>query len=273
MLKMYSVQFLSTLSNAAVQSFQAEKYDQATDYFEKVLKLEGTKLLSPEFKIDTTIVFNTGLSALSGKQYEKAINYFNKCIQLNYQGGACYAQIIRAYELMGDTTKAINTMQEAVLKYPNEQNIQVQLINYYITHNKSQDAINYLDKAIQREPNNASFYLAKGVCLDKLNRQEEAIPFYQKAIELKPDNPDAYYNLSVIYVNRGVKQFEVANAVPTNEQARYEAEKNKADDQFRKAVPYLENAVKYRPDELEWKNQLKNLYYRLKMMDKYDALK
>jgi tetratricopeptide (TPR) repeat protein len=273
MLKMYSVQFLSTLSNAAVQSFQAEKYDQATDYFEKVLKLEGTKLLSPEFKIDTTIVFNTGLSALSGKQYDKAINYFNKCIQLNYQGGACYAQIIRAYELMGDTTKAINTMQEAVLKYPNEQNIQVQLINYYITHNKSQEAINYLDKAIQKEPSNASFYLAKGVCLDKLNRQEEAIPFYQKAIELKPDNPDAYYNLSVIYVNRGVKQFEIANAVPTNEQARYEAEKNKADDQFRKAVPYLENAVKYRPDELEWKNQLKNLYYRLKMMDKYEALK
>lgn len=272
-LKMSTVQFLSTLSGAAVQSFQAEKYDKATDYFEKVLSLEGTKLLSSEFKIDTTIVFNTGLSAISSKQYEKAIKYFNKCIEYNYQGGSCYAQIIRSYELMGDTSKAINTMKEAILKYPTEQNIQVQLINYYITHNQSQEAINYLDKAIEKEPNNASFYLAKGVCLDKLNRQEDAIPFYLKSIENKPDNPDAYYNLSVIYVNRGVKQFEIANAVPTNEQARYEAEKNKADDQFRKAVPYLENALKYKPEEAEWKNQLKNLYYRLKMMDKYEALK
>ena len=272
-LKMKLLNFLSTLSNSAVDSYQAENYAKATDYFEKVLAIEGTKMFASELKIDTAIMFNTGLAALSSKQYDKAIKYFNDCVKYNYQGGASYAQMIRAYQLKGDTAQSINTMKEAILKYPNEQNIQVQLINYYITHGKSQEALDYLDLAISKEPKNSSFHLAKGVCLDKLGRQDESIDSYLKASELKPDNPDAYYNLSVIHVNRGVKQFEIANAVPTNEAARYEVEKNKADDHFKKAVPYLENALKYKPEEIDWKNQLKNLYYRLKMMDKYESLK
>ncbi len=271
-LKMKMINFLGTLSNSAVQAYQAENYDKATGYFEKILSLEGSKLLKADFKIDTAIMFNTGLAAASSKQYEKAIKYFKECAKYGYQGGGSYAQIIRSYQMMGDTAQAISTMKEAILKYPNEQNIQVQLINYYITHGQSNEALDYLDKAIEKESTNSSFHLAKGVCLDKLNRQDDAIKSYLKAIELKVDNPDAYYNISVIYVNRGVKQFEIANGVPTNEQARYEAEKNKADDQFRKAVPYLENALKYKPEEIDWKNQLKNLYYRLKMMDKYEAL-
>jgi len=272
-LKMKMLNFLSTLSNSAVQAYQAENYEKATGFFEKILTLESSKILKPDFKVDTAIMFNTGLAAASSKQYDKAIKYFKECVSYGYQGGACYSQMIRSYQLKGDTTQAINTMKEAVLKYPNEQNIQVQLINYYITHGQSNEALDYLNKAIEKEPTNSSFHLAKGVCLDKIGRQDEAINSYLKAIELKADNPDAYYNISVIYVNRGVKQFEVANSVPTNEQARYEAEKNKADDQFRKAVPYLENAVKYKPDEADWKNQLKNIYYRLKMMDKYESMK
>ncbi len=272
-LKMKLLGFLGTLTNAAVGSYQAENYTKATDYFEKVLSLEGTSVFKNEIKADTAIIFNTGLAAMSGKQYDKAVKYFNQCINLNYQPGSCYAQIIRSYQMMGDTVQSVATMKEAATKFPNEQNIMVQLINYYITHNQSSEALSYLDKAIEKDPTNPSFYQARGVCLDKLSRQDEAIQSYKKAIEIKPDNSDSYYNLGVIYVNRGVKQFDVANAVPTNEQARYEAEKNKADDLFKQAIPYLENAVKYNPKEEDWKSQLKNLYYRLKMMDKYEALK
>jgi tetratricopeptide (TPR) repeat protein len=265
--------FLGTLTNAAVESYHAEDYSKATEYFENILNIEGTHLFKNEIKIDTAIMFNTGLAAMSSKQYDKAIKYFNQCANLGYQASASYAQIIRSYQLIGDTAKSISIMKEAAIKFPNEQNIMVQLINYYITHGQSAEALNYLDKAIEKDQTNASFFQARGVCLDKLGRQDEAIQVYKKAIEIKPDFSDSYYNLGVIYVNRGVKQFEVANAVPTNEQARYEVEKSKADDQFRLAIPYLENAVKYNPKEENWKNQLKNLYYRLKMMDKYEALK
>jgi len=269
-IKLYG--FLATLTNAAVESFHAENYVKSTDYFEKVLKIGQLDMFKAEIKIDTAIMFNTGLAAMSAKQYEKGIKYFTDCANYGYQAGSCYAQIIKSYQLLGDTAKSISVMKDAFIKFPNDQNIQVQLINYYITHGQSNEALIYLDKAIEHEKTNASFHLARGVSLDKLGRQDEAIEAYLKAIELKPDNPDAYYNVGVIYVNRGVKQFEVANAVPTNEQARYEKEKNKADDEFKKAIPFLENAVKYNAKDTGVKSQLKNLYYRLKMMDKYDAL-
>ena len=274
-LKLKLVSFSNTLINSAVTAYQANDYAKATDYFEKKLLIDKTPLFKTDNTIDTAIIYNTGLAAMNAKLYTKAIQYFTDCTKYGYNGGSSYAQIISAYEQLGtkeDTVKAVGIMKEAFQKYPNDQSINVQLINYYIMSGQPNEAISYLDKAIEKEKDNSSFYLAKGVALDRLGRQDEAIEVYKKATEIKPENADAYYNIGVIYFNRGVKQFDVANSVPTTDQARYDLEKNKADDFFKSAVPYLENAVKYNPKDTYILDQLKNLYYRLKMMDKFEAL-
>jgi tetratricopeptide (TPR) repeat protein len=271
-LKISLLNFNNTLTNKAIEAFTAEDFTKATDYFEKILDIESVPLMKTDMPVDTAIMYNTGLAAMNAKQYEKSIKYFTECAKYGYNGGSSYSQIISAYQQMGDTLKSVSIMKEAFDKYPDDQSILVQLINYYISTGKPEDAISYLDKAIAKEPDNPSFYLAKGVALDKLGRQEDAIGEYKKATEVKPDYADAYYNIGVIYFNRGVKQFDVANAVPTNDQARYEAEKVKSDEEFAKAVPYLEKAVQYNPTDTYIKEQLKNLYYRLKMMDKFEEL-
>jgi len=274
-LKIKLITFSNTLINTAVEAYQANDYAKAADYFEKKLFIDQTPVFKSDAAIDTAIMYNTGLAAMNAKQYTKAIKYFTDCTKYGYNGGSSFAQIISAYQLLGtkeDTIKAVATMKQAFEKYPNDQSINVQLINYYIMTGQPNEAIGYLDKAIEKEKDNSSFYLAKGVALDKLGRQDEAIDVYKKAVEMKPENADAYYNIGVIYFNRGVKQFDVANAVPTNDQVRYEAEKKKSDDFFKQAVPYLESAVKYNPKDTYILEQLKNLYYRLKMMDKFEAL-
>ena len=271
-LKIKLLTFSNTLINQAVEAYQANDYVKATDYFEKKLSLDQTPLFKSDAAIDTAIMYNTGLAAMNAKLYQKAIKYFTDCAKYGYNGGSSYAQIISAYQALGDTVKSVEIMKQAFEKYPDDQSINVQLINYYIMSGQPNEAISYLDKAIAKEKENSSFYLAKGVALDKLGRQDDAIEVYKKAIEVKPDNADAYYNIGVIYFNRGVKQFDVANTVPTSDQVRYEAEKSKSDDQFKLAVPYLEKAVEYNPKDNYILEQLKNLYYRLKMMDKFEAL-
>jgi tetratricopeptide (TPR) repeat protein len=272
-LKIKFITFSNTLVNAAVDAYQANNYAKAGDYFEKKLALEKSSIFkSDPAAIDTAILFNAGLAFMNAKQYNKAITYFTDCAKYGYNGGSSYAQIINAYQQLGDTVKSVEIMKQAFAKYPDDQGINVQIINYYIMSGKPNEAITYLDKAIEKEKENSSFYLAKGVALDKIGRPDEAIEVYKKAIEVKPDNADAYYNIGVIYFNRGVKQFEAANAVPTNEPARYETEKKKSDDEFVKAVPFLEKAVQYNPKDAYISDQLKNLYFRLKMMDKYDAM-
>jgi tetratricopeptide (TPR) repeat protein len=271
-LKIKLLGFTNTLVNQAVEAYQANDYAKATDYFEKKLALDATPMFKADAAIDTAIMYNTGLAAMNAKQYQKAIKYFNDCAKYGYNGGSSYAQMISAYQQLGDTVKSVEVMKQALAKYPDDQSINVQLINYYIMSGQPNEAISYLDKAIEKEKDNSSFYLAKGVALDKLGRQDEAIEVYKQATVIKPDNADAYYNIGVIYFNRGVKQFDVANSVDTKDQVKYEAEKNKSDDEFRKAVPYLEKAVQYNPTDTYISEQLKNLYYRLKMMDKFDAM-
>jgi tetratricopeptide (TPR) repeat protein len=264
--------FIPTLSNAAIEAFQAQKYEASSDLFEKVLTIEAAPLFKTDNTIDTAIMYNTGLAAMNAKQFDKAIKYFGLTAKHGYNPGSSYSQIISAYQQKGDTLASVNIMKEAFNKYPEDQSILVQLINYYITTGKTEEAIGYLDKAIAKEKDNPSFYLAKGISLDKLGRQDDAVKEYEQAIKVKADYADAYYNIGVIYFNRGVKQFDVANAVPTNEQAKFEAEKKKSDDEFAKAVPYLEKAVEYNPKDADIKDQLKNLYYRLKMMDKFEKM-
>jgi len=271
-LKIKLLTFSNILINAGVEAYTANNYAKAADYFEKKLSLDKTTMFKTDAVLDTAIMYNAGLASMNAKLYNKAIVYFNDCIKYGYNGGSSYAQIISAYQQLGDTVKSVEIMKTAFEKYPEDQSINVQLINYYIMSGQPNEAISYLDKAIEKEKTNSSFYLAKGVALDKIGRQEDAIAVYQKAIEVKPDNADAYYNIGVIYFNRGVKQFDVANAVPPSDQVRYEGEKKKSDDEFIKAVPFLEKAVEYNPKDTYISEQLKNLYFRLKMMDKYEAL-
>jgi len=264
--------FIPTLSNAAIEAFTTQKFDLSSDYFEKILTLEAAPLFKADNTIDTAIMYNTGLAAMNAKKYDKAIKYFSLTAQHGYNPSSSYSQIINVYQQKGDTIASVRIMNEAIAKYPDDQSILIQLFNYYFAMGKTVEAIAYLDKAISKEKDNPSLHLNKGFALDKLGRQEDAIKEYELSIKLKVDYADAYYNIGVIYFNKGVKQFDVANAVPSNEQDKFEIEKKKADDEFAKAVPYLEKAVEYNPKDIYIKDQLKNLYYRLKMMDKFEKM-
>ncbi len=146
------------------------------------------------------------------------------------------------------------------------------MINIYINTKKTDAAMKYLSLAIKQDPKNASYYFAQGSLLDGMCKQDEAIASYEKAIETNPEFYDAYYNLGALYYNRGVKQIEVANKVPANENARYEAELAKSDQWFDKSLPYMEKCNQLKPDDSYSLESLKNLYYRLKKLDKYQEI-
>ena len=83
---------------------------------------------------------------------------------------------------------------------------------------------------------------------------------------------NAYYNLGALYYNKGVQQVEVANAVPASENAKYLAETKKADYWFSLALPFMEKCNELQANDKMVLESLKNLYYRLKQMDKYNAV-
>jgi len=266
---------ISDFTDQAVKAFNENNYEKALASFKSILEIENMPLMQEtdkEATVDTVIIFNAGLAAYNAEKYDEAVKYYKEAAKYDYNGSRTYELIASSYINMQDTAQALNTLQEGFEKYPESSSIMVLMINIYLNSNKVDDAMKYLNLAIEQDPENASFYFARGSLYDKIEKPDSAVAAYEKAIELKPDYFDAYYNLGAIYYNKGVKQVEVANAVPTNQQDKYEEEKNKADEVFKKAIPYMEKASELNPEDTYSLESLKTLYYRLKMMDKFEEV-
>ncbi|MDP2336277.1 MAG: tetratricopeptide repeat protein [Bacteroidota bacterium] len=262
---------IGDLTNQAVAAFNEENYEKAMKSFEEIMSIEQIPVYKADDPnaVDTVIIFNAGLAAYNAKKYDKAIEYYKQAAKYKYNGAKTYSLISNCYIEKKDTISALQVLQDGLKEYSGNGTLLVEVINIYINANKVDDAIKYLNIAIEQDPTNATFHFAQGSMYDKLQKTDEATACYLKAIEIKEDYFDAYYNLGALYYNKGVKQVDVANAVPSNQPEKYEEEKNKADIEFKKAIPYMEKAHEINPTDKFTMESLKTLYYRLKMLDKH----
>lgn len=265
---------IGDLSEQAVNAFNEPNYNKALASFEQILAIQDHPLYKEASSnmVDTTIIFNAGLAAYKAAQYDKAIEFNKKAAQYKYSGSRTYELMALSYLAKKDTAGALSIMQEGLQEYADNSFLLNQVIDIYIGKNKIDDAMKYLDMAIARKADNEVLYLVRGNLLVKLNKNDEAVKCYEKAIALKPDFMDAYFNLGNIYYNQGVKQTEIANAIPGNEPTRYDAEKAKSDEEFKKALPYLEKAYAINDSDRLTLESLKNIYYRLQMLDKHAVI-
>lgn len=267
--------FLQTdLSNCAIQAYEKEQYDVALECFEKFMSLSNNSLMNhgTEEVVDTAIIYNAGLTAFKSNNWDKAIKYFKRSAELDYNGDASYQFAFESYQAKGDTLKSIELLKEGFEKYPESETLIVQLINYYISTGNSEDAITYIDFAIKEKPDNVSLYTAKGATYEKLGKQEEAIDVYKKSIIIDSTQFTPYYNLGVIYFNRGVNVLNEASQLPPSESDKYDAEIDKGKIHLKEALPYIEKAYSIDSTEVAIMESLRLIYYRLQMTDKYDVI-
>lgn len=262
------------LTNQAVDAFNQEDYNKALKSFEQILDVQSLPVIKADNPnlIDTVFIFNAGLAAFNAENYPKAIQYYTEAAKHNYNGGRTYQLLSKSYLENKDTVNAISVLQDAFEKYPTDNGVLVEMINIYLITNKTEEAMKYLEMAIKQDPQNATFYFAQGTLFDRLEKLDAAITSYEKAIEFNKEYFDAYYNLGALYYNQGVKQLDLANKVPANENDRYEAELKKADVWFEKSLPLMEKCNELKPDDSFTLESLKNLYYRLKFIDKYNQI-
>ncbi len=262
------------LTNQAVQAFNDEKFEKALHSFEQILDVQNMDIIkadSPD-AVDTVIIFNSALAAYNAQNYDKAIEYYSEAAKYGYNGARTYSLLANTYQLKKDTLGALEALKEGFEKYPEDNTVLTSMIQIYLDMNKTEEAMKYLDMAIQQDPTNATYLFAQGTLYEKVGEEEKAIESYEKAIDVDENYFDAYYNLGALYYNEGVKQIEVANAIPANENEKYQEELKKADKWFEKALPYMEKCHELKPEQKMTLESLKNLYYRLKMMEKYNQI-
>jgi tetratricopeptide (TPR) repeat protein len=265
--------FLQTdLSNYAIGSYEKQRFDVSLKCFELYMAISQLSIMkrsAGEEVLDTAIIYNAGLAAFKAKNWDKSVNYFTVAAKNDYNGPSSYNFVYQAYQAKGDTLNSLVALKEGHLKYPNDEALLVEIINFYISKGRSDEAIKYIDLAISEKPENATLYTAKGAMLEKLGDIEGAIALYKKSVERDSTQFTPYYNLSVIYYNRGVEVVNSANQIPPNQTAKYDAEIEKAKEHFRISLPYIEKAYSIDSSEMAILESLKTVYYRLQMNDKY----
>ena len=221
-------------------------------------------------KLDTIVVFYTGLTAFYAQEYERSINYIQRALTLGYaQDGAAYSFLAESYKAIGQTDKVELTLAEGFTKYPSNQGILVSLINMYMENDDDPAKLmDYIHKARENEPNNESLYYAEGNVWKKLNNMDKAIEFYEKSVEINPNYLIGYISIGTTYYDAAV---EVQNAASDEmDDRKYNALIDEMDKLLMKAVEPLEKSFSL-TDNADYRvdiaNYLKFIYYRLQGKD------
>jgi len=259
---------LNAVINKGIGGFQTKDYVVALESFEFAMKVGENEIFGGA--ADTSIIYNAGLAAYNGEVYDKAIKHFVSCKELGYGGEDLYLLLKNCYLENEDSTNAAKILQDAFEAFPGNEAVLVHLVNYYLTSGRNEQALEYLAIAKEKDPDNSTFYHAEGVLYDKAGNQDKAMKAYMKAAELNPIYFDTQYNIGALLFNKGVTMVEVANAIMDNEE--YEKAKAAAEEQFAKALPYMEKAHELMPEDIATMETLKILYYRMQMMEKHAVI-
>ena len=251
-----------------VENFQSRKYREAMISFEYVSKIAEHGIIN--VSVDTGIIYNAGLAAYNAKIYENAVKHFTTCKEMNYGGVNLYLLLKNTYVSMNDSVNVLQILKEAFEKFPEDEEVLVQLVNYYIFAGMNNEALDFLKIAKKKNPDNGTYFFAEGLIYDRIGRIDSARSAYQRSIDLDPGLFTSQYNLGALIFNQGVKMVDEANKILDNE--KYTVAREAADQKFAEALPYLEKAHELNNDDIDTMETLKLIYYRLKMMDKHSRI-
>ena len=250
------------------ERFEAGDFKGALKSFEtQIMIVEGDKYIAA---IDTGMYFNAGIAAINSENYDAALKYFKTCADMKYMGITPHYQIYEAYLAKGDTVAAEATLMALPKLFPDDKTITLQLIDLYIKSGKFEEAQKYITLAKEADPTNSILYFAAGIMYLNEERYDEAIAELQQSIKIDPNMYDVQYGLGAAYINKAASMYRAAETIM--DVSQYNAAIDKANEVYANALPYMEKALQLNPTDVYTMQMLKELYYRLRMTEKYDAI-
>lgn len=277
---------IDDLNNLAVGSYKAKKYDDASNYFENSFSLSS---MINQGKKDTVSLFNASLSAQKAKNYAKVAKINQRMIDEKMANANTYQYLYNAKINTQDTAGAFTSLQEGRKLYPNDMTLLNLETDYFLQRGKQQESVNNLLLALEKDPNNAVLHLIVANTFDNMANPKgkgpdgkdqdlekpanfaelfgKAEEHYKKTVELKPSNPEysfnALYNLGALYYNHGTYMYnkEMNSATITKLAAAKQKEITaKCTEEYKKAIPYFEQALEFKADDNSTLQSLRRLY-------------
>jgi len=271
-------------ASLASGKYKMKKFDEASDLFES-MAIFNTEVTG---KKDTSNFYNACVCAQKAKNQIKMIKCNQAMIDLNIASSYNYQTMCDVKMSQNDSLGAMDYLFKGRKQFPNDLYLMNKETEVYLSKGQHSKALENLKTAIDKEPNNSILHNAIGNVYDNLANPKgkngkdtikpldydslvhKAIIHYQKAIDLKPTNRESYfnslYNLGALYYNYGYVLYNksVEKMVKNEDSARKQKElEMKSMESYKKAVPFLEQALDIKPSDITTMTALKTLYYKI----------
>ena len=274
--------------NMGVPLLQAGADENAYKYFNEVRNIKRfldsinyTKVMEEKNRtiLETTerdATYNAAVCLLRLDKKEEAKTVMQELMDRNYDSPDIY-RVVANYNLeAGDTTHAMEVLDKAIARYPEDINLLVSKLNIYIAQKKTDKALDMIEKASQLDPNNTDIMFVMGDAYAKAGRQEESEKAYLKIAEIDPSGENAYKaynNLGAMYIDKGnVLNKELMDNMKLTEK-QYEEITKQRNELYSKAVPFLEKALAIKSNDKQILRVLKEVYAKLGQYDKSKQIK
>lgn len=253
------------LYNAALMAQKAKMYDKA-------IKLNN-QLIEMNYKgVEYSAVDEAGVKAVFSSKYQrdasvKAGKYFDPKEEGDYRADI-YLATANMYKKTGDTTTYDSYIAKGRTMFPtNEPIIRAELQKFLMTKQFDKALVN-LNLAIDKDPSSKELHYIKGNILHtSVKDLEAAVVSYDAAIALDPEYIDPLYMKGLIHIDAANALTLERNEVPRDQTAKFNRIKAEEKAEFGKALPFFEKAYAINAEDLDTLRALKEIYFKLKMMD------
>ncbi len=262
---------------AATNAMSAQEYDNAMKYYEELLDLGFTGIekeyVATDKETGEVVAFGNkeeqNLMMMSGSYVrpQERMSESKKPIVLRDLGYIYIekGKVSEAKQLIADARKA-DPNDIGLIRA--EANIALQMDDM-----KTYNAL--MKKVVASDPDNPELFYNLGVSAASIGDYDNAKIYYNRALELDPDFHNAQVNLAVMILDQEEGIIEEMNSLGTSakDNKRYDELRDQRDNMYKEAVPYLESALKGRPDDLNILRTLMNIYSILGEDAKFNQMK
>ncbi|MCH2082232.1 MAG: tetratricopeptide repeat protein [Saprospiraceae bacterium] len=187
-----------------IDSLQADYYhllaDVYLDYFNSRLALKTMEMAADLFpeRIPTLLKYSEFQHIL--RKHDESMKTIDQVLKLDPQNAEAYFMFGVNFSELGDTSRAINSFQEAVSINPELVDAWIKLGQLYNQMNNPL-ASKFFDNAIRVSPNNIEALHAKAGYQSNEGDLNAAVETFRKITEIAPQYEDAYFNMGLLYLD------------------------------------------------------------------------
>ena len=271
--RMLSVQPMAqpeTLIQLGELYFEMDRFDEAADTFRRFIEIDsidaagwyglGMTYEAMEDTIGAIKAYSTALKRNPGHlpsrdrlsrihilkdRWDEAVGLYSEAVRSDSMDLASWLAIAEIYRQKGDTVSAIQTLREIQDHIPQDWRASLELGRIFLDQQRFVDAYHEFINVTKLSPQTFWGWLFSGVSLVHLDSLKASESYLRKALQQVPEDPLGNY-----YLGSALAQLN----------------------RPREAIPFLEQAIRSRPDGVPYISALAGVYESLNDYQKSDDL-